>query len=41
MMRNLVSIYQKAAQSDRAEMLASLVDILLAGRSARPAARES
>jgi regulator of sirC expression with transglutaminase-like and TPR domain len=41
MMRNLVSIYQKAAQADRAEEISSLVDILLAGRSARPAARES
>ena len=41
MMRNLVSVYQKAAQTDRAEMLSSLVDILLADRSARPAARES
>jgi len=38
MMRNLVSIYQKAAQTDRAEMLSSLVDILLMTRPAPPAA---
>jgi len=37
MMRNLVSIYQKEAQADRADMLSGLVDILLARRSPRPA----
>ena len=40
MMRNLVSIYQKAAQPDRAEMLSSLVDILLKARPVPPAAVE-
>ncbi len=38
MMRNLVSIYQKSAQTDRAEMLSSLVDILLMARPATTAA---
>ncbi|MCX5795054.1 MAG: transglutaminase-like domain-containing protein [Elusimicrobia bacterium] len=37
MMRNLISIYQKAAQAERAEMLSSLVDILVGARPA-PAA---
>ncbi|MBI5241218.1 MAG: hypothetical protein HY926_12165 [Elusimicrobia bacterium] len=41
MMRNLVSIYQKGAQPERAEMLSSLVDVLLSGRAPRPAARGS
>jgi regulator of sirC expression with transglutaminase-like and TPR domain len=40
MMRNLVAIYQKAAQPERAEMLSSLVDTLLMTRPAPPAARE-
>jgi regulator of sirC expression with transglutaminase-like and TPR domain len=40
MMRNLISIYQKAAQPDRAEMLSGLVDILLMARPAPPAALE-
>jgi hypothetical protein len=39
-MRNLVSIFQKAAQADRAEMLSSLVDILLMARPAPRAAVE-
>ncbi|MDD5629767.1 MAG: transglutaminase-like domain-containing protein [Elusimicrobia bacterium] len=34
MLRNLISIYQKAAQADRAEMLSSLVEILQAARPA-------
>jgi regulator of sirC expression with transglutaminase-like and TPR domain len=38
MMRNLISIYQKAAQSERAEMLSSLVDILLLARRTPPSA---
>ena len=33
MMRNLISIYQKAGSTDRAEMLSSLVEILLTGRT--------
>jgi regulator of sirC expression with transglutaminase-like and TPR domain len=41
MMRNLISIYQKAAQPERAETLSGLVDALLSGRAPRPAARES
>ncbi len=41
MMRNLISIYKKAAQTDRAEMLSSLVDVMLMTRPAPPAARES
>ncbi len=41
MMRNLISIYQKAAQPERAEELSGLVDALLSGRAARPAARGS
>jgi regulator of sirC expression with transglutaminase-like and TPR domain len=39
MMRNLISIYQKAAQPERAEELSGLVDTLLSGRAPRPAAR--
>ncbi|MDD5656507.1 MAG: transglutaminase-like domain-containing protein [Elusimicrobia bacterium] len=34
MMRNLVSIYQKAGQAERTEMLSGLVDILLKGKPA-------
>lgn len=40
MMRNLISIYQKDAQADRAEMLSGLVEVLLKGRPARPAAAD-
>ena len=36
--RNLISIYQKAGQAERAEMLSGLVDILLGARSAPRAA---
>ena len=40
MMRNLIAIYQKAAQTDRTDMLSRLVDILLTGRPAQPAATQ-
>lgn len=33
MMRNLISIYQKIGQAERGEMLSSLVEIMLTGRS--------
>ena len=39
-MRNLIAIYQKAAQTDRTDMLSRLVDILLTGRPAQPAATQ-
>jgi regulator of sirC expression with transglutaminase-like and TPR domain len=35
MMRNLISIYEKTGARDRAEMLAQLVEVLLAGRPAQ------
>ena len=35
MMRNLISIYQKAGSADRADMLSSLVEVLLTGRTSR------
>ena len=40
MMRNLISIYQKSGRRERAEMLSSLVDIMLTGKLPRPAATD-
>jgi len=40
MMRNLISIYQKGGHTERAEMLSSLVEIMLTGKSARPPAAQ-
>jgi len=40
MMRNLISIYQKEARTDRAEMLSSLVEILLTDKPAWSAAAD-